>query len=101
MSAFGARSTPSVAGTQRNREGGPVDTHGTAAGTAAHQRWLGRARSRTIAAVVVTLLVLGSTTAVAANLITGEDVKNGSLTGKDIKDGSLQRGDLTATPRTP
>jgi hypothetical protein len=30
----------------------------------------------------------------AAHLITGKDVKNGSLTGADIKDGSLRAGDL-------
>ncbi len=61
--------------------------------TTAH-RFLGQGRSRTIAAVVVTVLVCGLTTAGAASLITGADVKNGSLTGEDIKSGSIPKGDL-------
>jgi hypothetical protein len=67
-----------------------VDT----SGTRANQGWLDRGRNRTVAAVVVTLLVFGGTTAVAANLITGADVKNGSLTGDDIKERSIPKGDL-------
>ena len=63
-------------------------------GTTANQRWLDRGRNRTVAAVVVTLLICSATTAVAAKLITGGDVKNGSLTGKDIKKKSIPKGDL-------
>jgi hypothetical protein len=58
-----------------------VDTSG---GTTANQRWLG-GRNRTVAAVVVTLLVCGATTAVAAKLITGKDIKNGSIAKADLK----------------
>jgi hypothetical protein len=49
---------------------------------------------RTLVAVVVTVLVCGATTAGAAKLITGADVKNGSLTGKDVKNGSLTGDDI-------
>lgn len=51
-------------------------------------------RGRTLAAVVVTILILGAATAGAAQLITGADVKNGSLTGKDVKKKSLPKKDL-------
>ena len=53
-----------------------------------------RGWGRVLAAVVVTVLVCGAATAGAAKLITGADVKDGSLTGKDIKNGSLAIGDL-------
>jgi hypothetical protein len=53
-----------------------------------------RERGRTLAAVVVTILILGAATAGAAQLITGADVKNGSLTGKDVKKKSLAKSDL-------
>jgi len=65
-----------------------------ARGKNARQRWLDRGPGRTIAAVVVTMLLFGATTAVAAKLITGADVKNGSLTGEDIKANSIPKGDL-------
>src|SRR4051794_25459339 len=45
-------------------------------------------------------LVLAITTgagAAAKRLITGGDVKNGSLTGLDIKNGSVNAGDLSST----
>jgi hypothetical protein len=51
-------------------------------------------KTRVLVAVVLAVLVIGTATAGAANLITGADVKNGSLTGKDIKDGSLLSGDI-------
>lgn len=63
-------------------------------GTAADQRWFGRGRGRTVAAVVMTALICGAASAGAANLITGADVKDGSLTGKDIKQGSIPKSDL-------
>ena len=56
-----------------------MDAHRPTDGTTASQRGLGHGRGRTIAAVVVTLLVCGATTAVAAKLITGNDIKNGSI----------------------
>jgi hypothetical protein len=46
-------------------------------------------RVRTVVTVAAAVLVLAAATATAATLITGADVKNGSLTGDDIKDGSL------------
>ena len=49
------------------------------------QRRLNRGPSRTIAAVVVTLLLCGATTAVAAKLITGDDIKSGSIPRGDLK----------------
>jgi hypothetical protein len=52
------------------------------------------ARVRTVVTVAAALLVLAAATATAATLITGADVKNGSLTGDDIKDGSLTRSDM-------
>jgi hypothetical protein len=58
-----------------------VDTHAKTQ----HQRWLDRGPSRTIAAVVVTLLFCGATTAVAAKLITGNDIKSNSIPRGDLK----------------
>lgn len=49
------------------------------------ERRLNRGPSRTIAAVVVTLLLCGATTAVAAKLITGNDIKSGSIPRGDLK----------------
>lgn len=71
-----------------------MDTPRTTPGTTADRRWFGSGRSRTVAAVVVTILICGAATAGAAALITGADVKNGSLTGEDIKKGSIPKGDL-------
>lgn len=51
----------------------------------------------TYANVVSTLclfLVLSTSTAVAARLLTGADIKNGSLTGADVKAGSLTSAHL-------
>lgn len=71
-----------------------MDTPGTTPGRNADRRWFGGVRGRTVAVVVVTMLVCGAAAAGAANLITGADVKNGSLTGEDIKKGSIPKGDL-------
>jgi hypothetical protein len=49
------------------------------------QRTPDRRPSRTIAAVVVTLLLCGATTAVAATLITGDDIKSGSIPRGDLE----------------
>lgn len=60
----------------------------------------GLVHGRTLVTVIVTVLVCGAATAGAAKLITGSDVKNGSLTGKDIKNGSLARDDLEGSVRS-
>jgi hypothetical protein len=52
----------------------------------------------TVAAATAVALAAGGT-AVAASLITGKDVKNGSLTGKDVKNGSLKAKELTSGAR--
>jgi hypothetical protein len=44
--------------------------------------------------VALVVLVACASGATAASLITGQDVKNGSLTSKDVRDGSLRAGDL-------
>ena len=49
------------------------------------QRWFGRGRGRTVASIVVALLVCGAATAGAANLITGKDIKEGSIPRGDLK----------------
>jgi hypothetical protein len=49
---------------------------------------------KTLAACVVTALLVGGGTATAAKFVTGADVKNGSLTGKDIENGSLGPRDI-------
>jgi hypothetical protein len=49
---------------------------------------------RTTAAIAAIVLICGATTAGAAKLITGSDVKDGSLTGKDVKNGSLTGKDV-------
>jgi hypothetical protein len=45
------------------------------------------------------ILLSGAMTATAATLITGRQVKDGSLTGKDLKNGSVTRSDLAASAR--
>ena len=49
---------------------------------------------KTLVACVVTALLVGAGTATAAKLVTGADVKNGSLTGKDIQNGSLGAAEI-------
>jgi len=51
-------------------------------------------RFRTVAAVAVTVLILGAAAATAAATITGADVKDGTLTGVDLKDGSIGLVDM-------
>src|SRR3954468_17894587 len=43
---------------------------------------------------ILALVVLGSSTAVASNLITGADVKDRSLTGRDIARGTVSHSNL-------
>jgi hypothetical protein len=47
-----------------------------------------------IVAVLVVLLLAGTATATATALITGKQVRNGSLTGRDVKDHSLTVRDI-------
>lgn len=51
-------------------------------------------RTAHIAALVAVALASAGTTATAAKLVTGKDVRNGSLTGADVKDRSLGGADL-------
>ena len=55
---------------------------------------------RSIALVCVTAMVVSGATATAASLITGKNVKNGSLTGADIKKKSIPMGDLSKSTQT-
>jgi hypothetical protein len=50
--------------------------------------------------VVAALVAATGGTATAAKLITGKDVKNGSLTGQDVKNKSLGMSDLSAKARS-
>jgi hypothetical protein len=50
---------------------------------------------RILVACVVTALIVGGGTAIAQRLITGKDVRNGSLTGADLKNGSVRLHDLS------
>jgi hypothetical protein len=49
---------------------------------------------------VVALLAALAGGAVGATLVTGEQIKDGSITGKDVKNGSLQLNDLSKLART-
>jgi hypothetical protein len=53
--------------------------------TSEDQRRLGRGRGRTVVTIVLALLVCGAATAGAANLITGKDIKEGSIPRGDLK----------------
>lgn len=54
---------------------------------------------RTIVATTVATLLIGAGTAEGARLVTGKQVKNGSLTGQDVKDRSLSTRDLSTDTR--
>lgn len=49
---------------------------------------------------VVVLLVAMASGATAGKLITGKDIKNGTVTGKDFKNGSVGFADLASSART-
>ena len=51
--------------------------------------------SSVIATVALVFAVGGTAFAGAQTLLTGEDVRNGSLTGQDIRDGSLRAADFS------
>jgi hypothetical protein len=50
---------------------------------------------KSILACVAVALIVGTTSATAATLVTGKQVKDGSLTGADVKNGSLRKADLS------
>ena len=55
---------------------------------------------KTIVACALVALAVGATTATAAQLITGKQIKNGSITGKDIKRGTVTKKQLSAAVRS-
>ena len=57
--------------------------------------WISRHLGTLVVGGVV-LVVLMASSATAALVITGKDIKNNSVTTKDIKDGSLKSADLNA-----
>lgn len=54
---------------------------------------------RTIATIAATALLAGAGTATADHLVSGQDVRNGSLTGADLRNGSVGPRDLSAAAR--
>ena len=50
---------------------------------------------KTIVACALVALAVGATTATAAQLITGKQIKNGSITGKDLKRGTVTKKKLS------
>jgi hypothetical protein len=54
---------------------------------------------KTIIACALVALAVGATTATAAQLITGKQIKNRSITGKDLKRGTVTRKKLSAAIR--
>ena len=55
---------------------------------------------KTILACVAVALIAGTTTATAATLITGKEIKDGSISGRDLKDGSVKSADLSKGVRS-
>ena len=58
---------------------------------------MNRTATRILPALALSAVVIGSVTAgsaVAAELITGAQIKNGTITGTDVKDGSLTGKDI-------
>ena len=54
---------------------------------------------KTIVACALVALAVGATTATAAQLITGKQIKNRSITGKDLKRGAVTKKKLSAAIR--
>jgi hypothetical protein len=50
-------------------------------------------------AVLVALLVVSGSSATAASLITGKQIKDGSVTGKDVRNRSLTPADFLGSVR--
>lgn len=55
---------------------------------------MGRVNGGLILGAAALLVALGGTATAAKTLMTGADVKNGSLTGKDLKNGSVTSADV-------
>ena len=60
---------------------------------------LGRPSASMVVAVAALGVGLAGGASAAGDLITGDDIKNGSITGADIKNGSVRFQDLTASTR--
>jgi hypothetical protein len=60
------------------------------------RRWPGSLLVTRWALAAVAMLLVAAGTAGAAQMLTGADIKNGSLTGADVKDRSLGSKDLSA-----
>src|SRR4029079_1759139 len=54
---------------------------------------------KTIVACALVALAVGATTATAAQLITGKQIKNGSITGKDLERGTVTKKRLSGAVR--
>ena len=61
-----------------------MHTSRTPEGVAARERRTGFGRTRTVVVVIAAMLLCSAAAAGAANLITGADVKNGSLDRKSV-----------------
>ena len=83
-----------------SRRGGGRDAAGTAAG-----RLMRRAtRHRTLTAVLVAVLVLSiglGGTAAAVSMVTGKQIKDGTVRGRDVGNGSLTGADVADRSLTP
>ena len=53
-----------------------------------------------VAAAAAAMILVGAGSAEGARLLTGKDVRNGSLTGTDVKDGSLSGADVRGASLT-
>ncbi|HZB75632.1 MAG TPA: hypothetical protein VE526_05365 [Solirubrobacteraceae bacterium] len=51
-------------------------------------------------AAILALGLVAAATAGAANLITGQDILNGTVTGADLKQGTVKLGDLSSKAKT-
>lgn len=64
-------------------------------------RPMGRMSRREVALWLVAFLALTGTGVAASPLLTGKDVRDGSLRSADVRDGSLTRADFSRAPRGP
>ena len=55
---------------------------------------------RTVLAAAAVAVLLGGGTATASKLLTGKDIRNGSIMSGDIRNGTLREGDLAQAVRT-
>src|SRR3954452_16271567 len=64
------------------------------------ERWRERLTYANVMSTVGVFLALGGTATAAKSLISGRDVRDGSLTGRDIKNRSLTEADLARSVRS-